>query len=495
MRNSAGDPARGRGGIRLMDSRVPLERRHGVYAPGVPIGGRSAKALRPAARSKKFGEASESLWDFIRSVNWSVSYAAFLYYLAVVVTYAVSGGDVAIVVGLVGLLFEKERLRFPKWMVGFAVFIMWGVIGYSQSRFPGIVLEDGLIGFTKLWLIAFLGMNVLTTPARIRFFLVWTVLVYATYPIRGSLFNTFLYGYTELGRSVWNGIFENPNDYAALMLFPLGIAASLAKDRNRWIQLGAKASLVIVPIVIMLTRSRGGLLALALFAVLSLGGARKKLRNIAVLIILGSAAIASSPEAVDRFSGLWGAAQAGDLERADEEGSAAQRFTIWKVAGRIIDRHPVTGVGLGAYNYEHAIYARQDRQFWGASGERDVHSTYLRVLAESGYPGLLIFGLTVFGTLWASARTRRRARALLPGEARRLQFLEIGFWGFLVAAIFGSYAHLAFLWVHLVAIAALAFQLEHFRRDRHRSPVRRGVFRRPSGSSPRPRRVAQGVGA
>ena len=59
----------------------------------------------------------------------------------------------------------------------------------------------------KLWLIVLLAYNALQGRRQIQFYMVFFLGCFAAFPVRGAMFNTFLYG--EEGRVVWVGIFSN----------------------------------------------------------------------------------------------------------------------------------------------------------------------------------------------------------------------------------------------------------------------------------------------
>ncbi|MFQ5678525.1 MAG: hypothetical protein ACE5HP_03615, partial [Gemmatimonadota bacterium] len=209
-------------------------------------GGVTAGALRgPAGAGKTIGEAGRSLMAIVRDVSWSPSYVAFLVYIFVIVTYRYPVGQVAMAVALVGLLLEPGRFRMPPFLVWLAAFIFWAGVGYGQTTYPAIVREN-LDAFVRLWLLALVAVNVLKTGPRIRFFLIFFLVLFVTHPVRGALFNNFLYGHNVAGRLVWRGVFMNPNDLAALTLLPLGIAAGLARDPNGWIRRGAQLSVALL---------------------------------------------------------------------------------------------------------------------------------------------------------------------------------------------------------------------------------------------------------
>src|SRR5688500_3299867 len=211
-------------------------------------------------------------------------------------------------------------------------------------------------------------------------------------------------------------------------------------------------------LLVFMTQSRGAIIGLGIFGVAAfLYSKRSRLQTMLVFPAVAVVLAVFAPKAVwTRLSGLRNINTAGDLRQVDEEGSADQRFEIWKVARKIIKAEPVFGVGVGAYPAAHYEYAQLPDIRRTARGYRDTHSTFLNVTAEMGYPGVFLFLLT-FGMVAVRAeRVRRLTRHVAPRTAQQLLFLELGLLAFFVAGIFGSYAHLAFAWVHLVLVWTFA---------------------------------------
>jgi len=159
----------------------------------------------------------------------------------------------------------------------------------------------------------------------------------------------------------------------------------------------------------------------------------------------------------ERVGTMRHATNSAALDEVDgSEGSARQRYEIWRVAGKIISDHPLTGVGLGAYKPNHEQYALQPEFNPTAQGGRDTHSLYLNVLAETGYPGLLLYLAMLLTVLIAAERTRRRCRGVLDTAARQLLVLEAGLVAFLAAATFGSLPYLPHFLLHLVLLYGMS---------------------------------------
>jgi O-antigen ligase len=383
----------------------------------------------------------------IGEVRWTLPYVGLLVYAFVILTYRLPIGDVAIVAALLGVAFQRDRFRFPPMLAWFGLYLIWAAVsGHVFSPYKSIVGET-LLDYGKIWLIALVAVNALRTPGQLRFFAIFFLFWFATHPVRGALFNNFVYGYTASGRAVWNIMYRNPNDLAALTLLPLAMAAGLLDDRNKWIRRGALASVIVLPTLIIMTESRGGFVALAMFGVLTLTGQRKRLRGALIFVLLGTVVVLASP------SGAWERiATIGDAGSDAADSSARQRRMIWRVAGEIIDDHRLTGIGLGAYPQANAAYAAANSEFAFAGGTRDTHSTYLNVLAETGYPGLLIFLGSIAAVLVPAERARRRYKQANPVRATDLWYLECALLAYLTASIFGTYSHLPFLWLQLAVI-------------------------------------------
>ena len=112
--------------------------------------------------------------------------------------------------------------------------------------------------------------------------------------------------------------------------------------------------------VILLTKSRGAFLGFAVFLLFALWGQRRRGRAIGVTMVVAAALIFVAPENVlDRVFALRKIETTANLAAADKEGSAEQRYEIWKVSRQIIRENPVIGVGLGAYPAVHLRVSRQ----------------------------------------------------------------------------------------------------------------------------------------
>lgn len=391
-------------------------------------------------------------------VDWTFTLAGFLLYLLVITSYRLPLGEVAIVMALGGTLVQRGGIRFPvylRWFVGFSV---WALLATTQTAYPDWAIPQ-LIILVKLCLIVYAAANALQTGGQVRLFMVFFLGCFALFPLRGAMFNFFFYNSDMQGRAIWNLLYSNPNDLGAMALLQLSMASALLiSEKKGWVRLAALAGMIALPMLILMTQSRGVFLGLLVFIAIAFAGQRRRARLALRLMVLAVILASVAPAGVwARLQTLQHATNTTTLDQVDgEEGSARQRYEIWRVAWKIIREHPVTGVGFGAYKPTHEQYAMDPEFNPTARGARDTHSLYFNVLAETGFLGLTLYLGMVASIFIVAERARRRCRGIFETGARQLLMLEAGLLAFLVASIFGSLPYLPHLLLHLVLIYAVS---------------------------------------
>jgi len=407
--------------------------------------------IATSARTQRIRKRSKSqLWG----VDWSPSYVAFLIYVFVTTTYRVQIGTEAMAAALILLPMERRPIRLPPPVIWAIAFLGWAFVGWGGTQYPDVVWSQ-IIELAKICAIMFVAVNVLTSRARLRFFMLAFLGFFAFYPVRGALFSYFIYHGNVQGRAAWNYIYSNPNDLGALCLLPLSFALGmLASESAHWVRYCAIAGAVILPFVILLTQSRAVFIALVVFALVVLKGQKKS--RVKFLLIAGAATVVISlfaPSSVwQRLGTISKVTNAQSAATAQDEGSARQRIEIWRVARTIFAEHPITGVGLGAYPDAHYVYSQRPVFNRIARGPRDAHSTYLSVLAETGVVGFFLFFTIIGVTVYDAELTRRRAKPAHPARATQIFFMETGLLAYFVAGIWGSYDSVVLIYLYITVI-------------------------------------------
>ena len=377
-------------------------------------------------------------------------------YLFVIHSHKAPLAQVAIGIALVGLLLDARPLRVPPLLAWFGAWLLWGLLSLVWTAYPAVVWDKWL-EYSKIWLIVFTAFNAIRTPVQLVGFTITWLGIYALYPVRGTLFN-IAFGISVQGRFAWNFSFANYNDLAAYTLLMLALSVGMLRIANtKWVRQAALAGVFVLPVIIFATQSRGGILGIAIFGLLLLSGERSRFRMLATGVAVAGVVALAAPESVwERILNMKNLTSVETLGEADT--SAEQRYMIWQVAGQIIAAQPVQGVGLGAYPKAHGRVTSQDSRFAFARGERDTHSLYLNVLAETGVIGLaMIIGLlaSVIAGYLRLERNLRSRHELLPW-LRVATALRAGLIGFLVCALFGSLHKEPYLYLYLMVMTHFA---------------------------------------
>jgi O-antigen ligase len=390
-------------------------------------------------------------------IEWSISYVGLLGFVFAITTYALNIGQISIIVALIGLLTQKHSLRVPLLLQGLFVFLLWCGIGTLTTSWPTQVQEK-VLDLAKIWLVALVAANALRTRAQIRFFHFFYLACFAFWPVRGALFNYYIYGQTIFGRAIWKYVYENPNDLAAYCILQLSLALALYyKEKWSVLKIGALLGVFVLPFLVLLTKSRGAFLALAAFIALLIAGGRRRVRATMVTVLVGATVLMVVPkDSLERLAGMSKLTSTETVGEADQEGSAFQRYTIWKVARTIVKENWVMGVGLGGYSRAHWRAAVRPQFHPTARGMRDTHSTYLNLLAETGVLGFLLYFFSYGMTLYHIMQVRKRSKELLPASSQALYVQFLGVLAFYIAGIFGSVAHVSFLILQVTAVWAFS---------------------------------------
>lgn len=218
----------------------------------------------------------------------------------------------------------------------------------------------------------------------------------------------------------------HPNIMASLMilLLPFPLAYVLVHVSRReliwWLWL---AVLGLTGVVLLLTKSRGGYLAILVAALVTLWLAG---RRILALVLLGGTAVAI----------LWLLYSASDALLLTETANGLTdpstmqfRLQVWQVALRMLSDFPFTGVGIGAFNdVAMRLYPIAE------SNNPGTHNIFLQVGVDLGLPGLIVYVALLLLVVYMGWMTLKKARKT---QDTNLQAMMIG----AIAGIAGYSAH------------------------------------------------------
>ena len=221
--------------------------------------------------------------------------------------------------------------------------------------------------------------------------------------------------------------FVNSNHFAYLMemAFGLGIGLIIAGRNNKDRVMIHVALLLPIWVGLVLSNSRGGILAMLtqvviaalLFMSFRSAGARTPrliaLRAALILVLVVGVVVGTLWIGGDRLVSTIEASGTDLSANTAIDRAGASRNEIWRASVKLFAAHPVFGVGLGAY--WPGISAHHDAS--GALVPQEAHNDYLELLASGGLVGLVFgvwFSVSVFRLarqqLWSSTGFMRAAR-------------------------------------------------------------------------------------
>ncbi len=243
-----------------------------------------------------------------------------------------------------------------------------------------------------------------------------------------------------IGRDI-GSVIGDPNDLALVLLYPMAfaIAAFLEKSLSIFERFFSFTTFCILFYAILATQSRGGLLGLlAVVAMFAYNRVRSKL-----LLLCGSTVVMAllfiAAGISDRSSG-------GASEQGIDE-SAMGRLYAWQAAWNMALDNPFLGIGIKNFYYNYFFYSTH----WDGRNHA-VHSTWLGVLAESGFIGLMLFIALIASTLILSLKMLKSIdiTAQTPGIRVAINAAPAGIIGFIVS---GTFLTQGFTWPIYLQIA------------------------------------------
>jgi probable O-glycosylation ligase (exosortase A-associated) len=245
------------------------------------------------------------------------------------------------------------------------------------------------------------------------------------------------------------------------MCLPLLVYLAVNLPR-KWMRLGVGVLIPMTALTVVFTHSRGGFLALAAVTLYML--ARSKRRVAAAVMISMAVTFGTqfvSEEYYERLSTIL---------NYESDGSAQGRLNAWEASYHMANDYPLVGVGLDNFTLLFQHYAPDPEDVHVA------HNTYLQILAEAGYIGLILYLLLLVTALWSMESAGRKARALGYAWAESgARYLSASLVAFMVGGMFLNRAHFDLTYHVMILGACLLRILSHDAGWLSRHPRDRGI--------------------
>ena len=316
------------------------------------------------------------------------------------------------------------------------LFLVYLLITFVSYWFMGpefSLRSSPFISFLSMAFLFFVVLTIVDTIPRLR----WTLLVAVA-----SMGWASLYVVREWMKDpFWRpGSIAGDANYFALdacLTLPLAFLF-VWRSRITWERIFALGCLVATVGSTMLGGSRGGLLAIGTAFLWLLWQLPHRIRNFAFLIVLVVPPLLFTP-----FSPVRRLLHP---QYSDVTGENDRVFA-WRAGLRMIEAHPLLGIGLGEFKPQMQKYADP-----GVGFSSIAHNTYLEVAAETGLPNFLVFVTMLLFTYRNLGRVRRQASNSGPPIVYlAATALQASFAGYLIGAFFLSseYMKLFWLWMFL----------------------------------------------
>lgn len=380
---------------------------------------------------------------------------------------------VAALLGAVALRWLVYRKRPEGWFAAFLFLCIYGAslaIAAAGAAAPAASLA-AMVEYAKNVLVALLIIATIRQSRDMRH-VVWALLaaggLMGAITVFQYLTNTFDHTYWgfalapemqivgETGGHRVSGPVGDPNFFAQIMLVPVPLALErLGSERRLSLKVLAAFILAVSVLSIIFTFSRGGFLALVVMVGVLVMRMRHARHAIPVVAAIGILALAAMPATYSEriMTLITSAKSSGSL--VTKESSFRGRTSEILCGWMMFIEHPGTGVGPGNYAHHYQDYARRLRMEKRLA-DRNPHSLYLEILAETGILGFAAFAVLMGAAFTGLRRACRRMRdSGARSEAAMGQALTAGLFGYLVAGLFLHSAYPAYLW--LLAGIAFAF--------------------------------------
>lgn len=332
------------------------------------------------------------------------------------------------------------------WITLFAVVI---VISCTFATYPSISW-DNWFKFFNWYAIYFLIINIVTTQER--FFIFLAIFLVANFKLSFFGARTWAargFSFTSWGLEGPPGFFQNSSDFSSEMLMFAPIAFELALFVKSYVRrvtywflmLGA----VTGAMTVLGASSRGSQVALAVQGAWIAIERKLKLRVLVGMAVLAGLGYALLPAAEKlRFTNVG------------TDNTSIQRLAYWKAGLKMIEHHPILGVGY--FNFAPVYASHATDKLWHGVAQLP-HNIFIQVGTDAGLIGLGIFLVLIYRNLRITREIRRACREheTAPAFAASIaRGLALTTWGFVIAGQFNTVSYYPFLWINLALTVSLA---------------------------------------
>ncbi|MGZ5440490.1 MAG: O-antigen ligase family protein [Thermoanaerobaculia bacterium] len=259
------------------------------------------------------------------------------------------------------------------------------------------------------------------------------------------------------------GPVSDANFYGQILVMVIPLALSLASTatRRRW-QVFWVAVATLITGGVLMTYSRGAMLALTVMTAIILASMRVKVMRVALATAAMVALLLAMPGNVGRRFMTFETFLPRHRYYVPTDSSFEKRKLLLATTTRMFADHPILGVGAGNFTTFFPQYSNEagsPAEHFYRSGELEhPHSVYLELGAETGSIGLILFAAIV-GTAFAQLRRGRQRLVDLGHRTHEIRIglgLAMALCAYLVTSMFLHGYTQRYFWLLLALAAAVS---------------------------------------
>ena len=351
---------------------------------------------------------------------------------------------------------DKAKVAWPGMATLAVLFYLWFSLSTALSLSDSDVPFMWWDTFTRVMVLFLFCQLVLTRKVHWDTFLWAMLLALGGYgALEGVKF--VVSGMQHLLEGIYGGEMHDRNAIAVAFCSIIPIAVYLrSQSSSKFIRTGLVVMLFFLPIAVIGTQSRAGLITLLALALIYLGTSGR--RFIPVAIAISILAFGASYVVTDAYLD-----RSDTIREADQDGSFMGRVAAWKLSVYIALDRPLVGGGPLAVEtpdvwpyYE----GRYDPDEWVSTGPyenatRAAHSIFFQVLGDMGFVGFGIYMSMLVAAFSLLRRIIRYGRVVGdPGISSLGRALGISLTVYLIGGASLSIAYLEFFFALLAVVAA-----------------------------------------
>lgn len=288
-------------------------------------------------------------------------------------------------------------IMLPKLNIGhylFGFFALWITASYLNGEQPASA-DRFFDDYRKIFLMFYVTSLVMVTARQVGLLHILITIGFVFIAFEDNQLY-FLHGRYNFRDRTFAGLDNN----GAALLLAMGVPLCVhAWDGIRhWIRWAFPFGILLIVHAVLISFSRGAMLALVATSPLYLMRCRNKKMIIAGYIVAAALVpVLASDQITARFA---------TIKDSEKDASAQNRFTTWNIAWNMANERPLFGYGVrtsSLYTHKH-----------GADEEgRVIHSTYLQIAADSGLVGLAAYLMFLGGAFYCAARASNLSHRVL----------------------------------------------------------------------------------